>query len=778
MTMRPILVAGVCWLTAGAALGQGSEPVIGNSLLEVRFDKNSSQFSILAKPSRETFVREGALNSEPGTAKIEVAWNETFGRGQEIRITHAGGNREEIMVFPDLPFALFRSALHNPGHDIVVKQKVPTLSALVDLGHPAAELKTLGTGGLLGVGENPGSYAWLTVVEPRGRNGVVCGWLTEDRGSGVVFSKVDNGRPRLKAQIDYGRLRLKPGATEALETFAIGYFEDARLGLEQWADGLAAVYHVKLPPQPAGYCTWYSRPYGAASDEEHLAELAGFAVTNLAPFGFSVVQIDDHWQAGMSTNGPNRNFTTHAPNGPYPHGMKAAADKIKALGLTPGIWFMPFAGTYYDPFFTNHMDWFVKRDNGKPYETKWGGTSLDMTEAGARAHLRSTAHRISQTWGFNYFKVDGLWTGTATRQVYPNDGYLDDGIGDAVFHNPDKTDIEAYRDGLKLLRKAAGDKVFILGCNGPQNMRSYGGAFGLVDAMRIGPDNSAEWERLLRGPTFGSRHYFLHGRVWYNDPDPVYVRTTIPLNHAQLICTWVAISGQMDLSSEWLPGLPPDRLDILKRTMPNHGLHPRPVDLFDEPIPCAWLLTDERHSPRRDVVGLFNWDDTEKTLDYSLDRIGLNGGTEYVGFDYWQNKLVGPFKDRLRMTLPPESCCSLAVRPRLDRPQLLSTSRHITQGIVDVIEETWDDTAKVLSGRSRVVGGDPYELRVVAMAPGTGWVAESLEVSPKDQGAKVQTGLKQEGELVRARIDSPESREVSWRIQFHAGDHARTSAAQ
>ena len=32
---------------------------------------------------------------------------------------------------------------------------------------------------------------------------------------------------------------------------------------------------IHLPPQPTGYCTWYSKPYGGAADEKHLAELAG-----------------------------------------------------------------------------------------------------------------------------------------------------------------------------------------------------------------------------------------------------------------------------------------------------------------------------------------------------------------------------------------------------------------------------------------------------------------------------------------------------------------------
>ncbi len=600
---------------------------------------------------------------------------------------------------------------------------------------------------------------------------------TQDRGSSVVFSKVENDQVRVETQIDYGRLRLEPGATEELETLAVGYFDDARLGLESWADAVAKVYDIHLRPQPVGYCTWYSQPYGGASDEVHLPELATFAAKQLAPFGFSVVQIDDHWQAGISTNGPKRNFTTHAAQGPFPSGMKAMADRIKANGLVPGIWFMPFAGTYYDPFFQAHPDWFVKRANGQPYETAWGGTCLDMTEPGAREYLAGNVRRIAHEWGYQYFKMDGLWTGTATKQIYVNTGYRDEGIGDAVFHNPKKTNLEAYRSGLKLVRQTAGAKVFFLGCCAPQNMRSYGGAFGLVDAMRIGPDNGSGWGGLLRGPTFGSRHYFLHGRVWYNDPDPVYVRASMPLAHAQVICSWVTLSGQLNLSSEWLPGLPPERLDILKRAMPSHGLLPRPADLFEEPIPRVWLLTDDRRSPRRDVIGLFNWSEAPLEFDDSLARIGLAGDREYVAFDYWQNRFVPPFAGRLKSTLPGQSCQVLAVRPRLNRPLVISTSRHITQGIVDLVEENWDEAGDVLSGRSKVVGGDSYELRTVALAKDKGWLVKAVEVSDDDKSAGVKIRFKERNGLVRATIESPVSRDVSWSLHFGTTDRAAAKTA-
>src|ERR1700683_2189393 len=94
----------------------------------------------------------------------------------------------------------------------------------------------------------------------------------------------------------------------------------------------------------------------------------------------------------------------------------------------------------------------------------------------------------------------------------------------------------------------------------------------------------------------------------------------------------------------------------------------------------------------------------------------------------------------IKATLPAHGCLDLAVRPMLALPFVISTSRHITQGMVDVIDEQWDATAKTLSGKSRVVAGDPYELRIVASGA---WKPAGVEVSAVDKAAGVETKFEQ-----------------------------------
>ncbi|HEX7469467.1 MAG TPA: hypothetical protein VF437_01850, partial [Verrucomicrobiae bacterium] len=169
------------------------------------------------------------------------------------------------------------------------------------------------------------------------------------------------------------------------------------------------------------------------------------------------------------------------------------------------------------------------------------------------------------------------------------------------------------------------------------------------------------------------------------------------------------------------------------------------------------------YKPRRDIVGIFNWDSSEKKFDYPLDRLGLDAKTEYVAFDYWQNKLIPSVKSRLQITLPAESCAVLALRPVVNHPQVISTSRHVTQGMVDVLGEQWDDAAKGLDGRSNVVGGDVYELRIVT---GAGSRAVRVYFSQMDAAAGVKGSFTQDGQLVRVKIESPSSREVIWAVDF------------
>lgn len=757
-----------------ASVSTGAVQSIENEWLKITVEAESGAFEIRPKQGLVAAVLKGRLPEDWKALKAGTTEHPRLGCGQSL--TYKGG---ALILYSKLPFVVIASTLHNASDKETVLNRVPLLPLSLDMGMRPEELVMYGTGTppvamapltnrQASAASGEGSYVWLALAEPMSRNGVVAGWLTHDRSSGVIFTDIADGKVIIKPRADYGRLTIPPGAQVPMELFAVGLFEDARFGLEAFADALAAVYAIKLPPQPSGHCTWY---HGKSSNEKALPVLAEFAHKELLPFGYEFIQIDDGWQCGVGRNGPAKDFSGYRSPGPYgTEGMKGAADMLKRTGFTPGLWLIPFAGTWDAPEFEKRQHWFVKRDDNKPYVVKWGGSCLDLTHPEVQTYVHDIVKRIVHEWGYTYLKLDGLWTGLATGMVYVNDKYREDKLGDAVFHNPKTTNVEAYRKGLKIVREAAGDKTYILGCNVSQNMRTFGASIGLVDAMRVGPDNDSQWllrgeYRLLAGVRTGTRNYFMHRRVWHNDPDPVYVRTSVPMEQARVICSWAALAGQLTVASENLQKLPPDRLDMLRRIMPAHQATARPVDFFEEPLARIWLVTDTKSNVRRDVVGLFNWDDTDYSFNYSLKRAGLDAAS-YVAFDFWENRLVEPLHEKFTFTLPPHACRVLALRPEADHPQLLSTSRHVTQGMIDVVEEQWDPKTSCLSGISRVVANDRYELRVVLPAAGS-QTSGTPQISKADQEAGVTISVAPpEGRLLRIVINAPTSRAVKWHLFF------------
>jgi hypothetical protein len=195
--------------------------------------------------------------------------------------------------------------------------------------------------------------------------------------------------------------------------------------------------------------------------------------------------------------------------------------------------------------------------------------------------------------------------------------------------------------------------------------------------------------------------------------------------------------------------------------MPTHNAVVRPVDLFESDPPTTWTVVDTSRNVRRDVIGLFNWNQKE-SLEITQDasRLGLDADVTYVGFDFWEQKFTEPFRGVLKRELPGGTCRVLAVRPEADHPQLLSTSRHIAQCMVDVIRESWDPKSRTLSGLSRIVAGDPYELRV-ALPVGAIWKVQSATL-----GSRKLSIVEDSKRGVRLTCTPEQGGDVEWKVRF------------
>ena len=739
-------------------------PAVSNAAIEARFDKG--ELVIESKQAGPAKLVARPLDGQ-ATATVE---------GRELRLFRPDKRPLLTVTVPeDSPFAFIQS--------IQLEQQAGTnlktdrfLEGKLDLGLPAEKLSTLGTAGLTRVDGHPGSHVFLAVADPATRRGMVAGFTTFKKADGILFSGRNGGAVTFAAQNDYGRYLLPAGKAVAGDTLAIGFFPDARLGLEQWADATAKANNIKIKPRMAGYCTWYSQPHGGACDEKNIRTIADFSAKELAPFGFNYIQIDDYWQDGKRRTGPAKVFERVNPNGPYPSGMKAAADYIRSKGFTAGLWYMPFSGDHEDPWFQDKLHWFAKKPDGSPYFTPaFGGGSLDLTNPEVVDYIHRIAKLTTQEWGYRLLKLDGLWTGFANAQTYVANGYKPDDLGEATVLNPQLTPYEAYQQAFRKIREGAGEDTYILGCCAPQNMRSFSGAIGNVDAMRIGPDNSQNWAAICSGPWHGTNRYFFNGRIWHNDPDPVYVRSSVPIEHARSIVSWVTITGSLNASSEWFPDLPADRVDLLRRSLPSHNFPARPLDLFETGHAQAWHVQNPAQ-PHRHLISLFEWSGKNPSkISRTTDKLDLPPGETWVGYEYWSDSLVAPFKDSLETTLAPATCKIISLVALRQHPQILGTSRHITQGLMDLHDEAWSAEKSSLSASSDLVANDPYQVRI--LASGDLNKAATVTLDEASTKAGVTAEIQQRGPLVRLNLKSPDSRRVSWSLKFDKSSDAGIAGA-
>ena len=307
-------------------------------------------------------------------------------------------------------------------------------------------------------------------------------------------------------------------------------------------------------------------------------------------------------------------------------------------------------------------------------------------------------------------------------------------------------------------------------------MRSFGASIGLVDAMRIGPDFNHDGESIRTGAIRASRLYFLNGRVWWNDPDPCPIRekgnaTTDgaskgigSLTRARLLPSFVAVSGQFFLSSDWLPNLPEERLEIMKRTMASHTGVARPVDAFSKSLPSIWIASDSKTGTDRNVIGLYNWELTPQTIQSDLVWAGLKANTSYYGFDFWNNLPINNVETLISEDLMAESCKVIAVRAKTNHPVVVSTSQHVTQGMIDLVKEVWKNN--ILSGESKLIADDTYEIRIAGINDGENRQIKSAKLCKKYKDVSIEILPSKETGWIRLLIKSKETKLIKWQLKF------------
>ena len=253
-----------------------------------------------------------------------------------------------------------------------------------------------------------------------------------------------------------------------------------------------------------GYTSWYNR-YEDITEQSVAEDLAGFADAERRP---DVFQIDDGYERAVGD-------WLLVDEDKFPSGMAAAAEKIRAAGMKPGLWLAPFAAEKESLLVRDHPDWLLRDESGEPVVggSNWSGFyALDVYNENVRAFLRRVFDTVIREWGFSFVKLDFLYAACLRPRR-------------------DKTRAQVMYDAMRFLREICGE-AWILGCGVP-----LAPAFGLVDYCRIGCDVSLRWDdvlymRPMHRERISTRNTVLNtifrrqlnGRAFMNDPDVFLLR--------------------------------------------------------------------------------------------------------------------------------------------------------------------------------------------------------------------------------------------------------------
>jgi len=513
-----------------------------------------------------------------------------------------------------------------------------------------------------------------------------------------------------------------------------------------------------------GYCTWWA--YRGGFTQETLdAMLEVFVEKHLPDFGYDYMQFDNCYQHGNGS--APRNWLNW--NKKYPGGWKYAIKTIREAGMKPGIW-VHRVHRPSDPgvkeIIEKHPDWFVPGADGKPHHQR-GFCSLNTLNKEAVDNMIRALYSGLAKQGWDYVKIDG--TGDLLR-AYQNKNCAE------FFKNHPTTPEQSLRTWDIIAREELGPDVYVLACHTVGNARVV---IGLVDGGRLSNDGFQ--------PRTLAQYNFLEGVAWRGDPDhcdvmgtwlmdedammavfateaPVPVRTIV----RPAIC---AMAGGVLMVSDKVEVYKDDRnIEGMKRSAPV--LFTVPGQLYDcgrRTVPW-WLQEIDRPFDHWSVLARFQWGEKEKDKhvyhlkgapqqEVTFADLGLPADREYLVCEFWNQTYLGKFTGSFTAPAMDNNTGMdvFAIREARPHPWVISTTRHISQGGVSLLDEKWDSRRNILSGTSAVVGGDPY---VMTIHLPEGYRLQTAEVG----GEKVET--KNLPRTATVRITPAASKTVDWEIKF------------
>ncbi len=527
-------------------------------------------------------------------------------------------------------------------------------------------------------------------------------------------------------------------------------------------------------------CLWYAEmdEYGN-SNAENSTQGAVNEMKNIAESGFlkysrAAVRLvpdsympdnqqgwwdDKHWQREDTDLDGNQNGRYVKP---YETSEKWGKAVIELGGIPLTYFQTSFRSEDYAKEFPEHM-LFNKR-------YAWKGEPVDTASDVFTIWNQTWTRNREVAWGYDYTDPDFL---SHMNQVYDN--LKAGGIKGLMFDYPFSgwatnggmeddysTTASAYRTIFKLPYNGLGPGSYVHERN---MIRGSDISIGLVASMRTEHDTDK-----MDGSTVtrcGLRWY--KNRVLFNqDTDSKnIVRLQDNRDQVRAVLTMAYVCTGRLLLANSFSQFSPETMEDLTRTFPYHtaSKSARPVDAFVSEVPSVY---DFEVDPQWHQVTFYNPDqDSSKLVGIDISgpqvegALGLNEDKEYYLFDFWNNHFIGKRDgdSRLEQKLRPGEARMISVRECLEHPQVISTNRHIMQGYLDVLSVEWNEKRHVLTGVSKVIGGDPY---VVSLAL-NGY--DPKEITCKDKEILAHLSSQKDG-LIELSLEKPENGTVIWSLSF------------
>lgn len=495
---------------------------------------------------------------------------------------------------------------------------------------------------------------------------------------------------------------------------------------------------------PAGWMSWYALQFDTCArnvleNAEKLVELFGLWSEKLCCW------VDWEWNHNSWTaTGIPGVDCFHPRRDAYPDGLAPVAAKIRELGVIPALWVGPTNDGDRIADYREHPDWVLGE------KKEWCGRYwIDPTHPEVLKEYIPAVFRQVLDWGFRMIKWDCL---PATLNAC-------DDFHDRFFDRTRPTDA-AVRDLIRAARETVGPECYMLSCSG-ETERDICFAMDQFSAARISGDVFS-WEKFLTSAVERIFHcYVWHNVVLYADADNLVLREEFnSMAQARSRVSFYGLAGLPITMGDDLRTLPPERCELLRRILPTADIHPMDLSRKQRGSDYSVLnLAVCRRFGSWNVAAVTNFtaEPLRLSLQFGADlQLDCGRGRRYAVCDYWNRRFLGVFGESLPLEIPAFDTAVLRITPLDDVPEIVFTSRHLTQGAVELRDVRRSEEG-ALSGTALCVPGE--EWRMMVLLP-EGWelLGADSSIPAEISGA--------EGGLLEVAFHPVQEKEVRWNLRF------------